>query len=44
MIVITTKIYSTSKLKRKPSIRNRYLWAAMLIIDDTDDKCPVIEG
>ena len=44
MIVVTTKIYSINKSERKPTTRNRYLWANMLIIDDNDGKCPVIEG
>ena len=44
MIVITTKIYLRNQLERKPTKRHQYLWANLLIIDDTDDKCPVIEG
>jgi hypothetical protein len=44
MIVVTTKIYSVDKSETKQTTRNRYLWANMLIIDDNDEKCPVIEG
>jgi len=43
MIVVTTKIYCQNKQK-KPIKRNQYIWANSLIIDDADDKCPVIEG
>tara|TARA_B100001109_G_scaffold191949_1_gene158562 strand:+ start:804 stop:938 length:135 start_codon:yes stop_codon:yes gene_type:complete len=44
MIVVTTKIYYLEQDKRKPITRNQYIWANSLIIDDIDDKCPVIEG
>jgi hypothetical protein len=30
-------------LKSKPS-RTRYLWANAVIVDDTDPRCPLIEG
>ena len=43
MIVVTTKVYCV-KNEKKPIKRNQYLWANSLIIDDVDDKCPVIEG
>tara|TARA_B100000925_G_C21824061_1_gene394208 strand:+ start:115 stop:249 length:135 start_codon:yes stop_codon:yes gene_type:complete len=44
MIVVTTKIYCLKGDKRKSITRNQYIWANSLIIDDIDDKCPVIEG
>jgi len=43
MIVVTTKVYYL-KREKKPIKRNQYIWANSLIINDLDDKCPVIEG
>ena len=31
------------KTTKKP-IRTKYLWANTVIIDDVNDRCPVIEG
>ena len=40
MIVVTTRIYMT-----KPKTnRTQYIWANYVIVDDNDEKCPVIEG
>ena len=41
MSTTTVRIYC--KLKSELP-RNKFLWANTVIIDDTDDKCPVIEG
>ena len=43
MIVVTTKVYYL-KQRKNPINRNQYIWANALIIDDIDDKCPLIEG
>ena len=44
MIVVTTNFYCLKRGKKRPITRNQYIWANSLIIDDIDDKCPVIEG
>jgi hypothetical protein len=41
MPTTTVRIYC--KLKSELP-RNKFLWANTVIIDDTDDMCPVIEG
>ena len=41
MSTTTVRIYC--KLKSELP-RNKFLWANTVIIDDTDDMCPVIEG
>ena len=41
MSTTTVRIYC--KLKNELP-RNKFLWANTVIIDDTDDMCPVIEG
>ena len=41
MSTTTVRIYCKLKIKQQ---RNRFLWANTVIIDDTDDMCPVIEG
>ncbi len=30
--------------KDKKPVRTSYLWANMVLVDDLDDRCPVIEG
>lgn len=38
-----TVVATTSEPKTQPQ-RNSFLWANHLIIDDMDERCPVIEG
>ena len=33
-----------SKKKEKKPVRTSYLWANIVVIDDLEDRCPVIEG
>ena len=42
MIVVTTKVYC--KNKDPPTKRTNYLWANIVVFDEFDEKCPVIEG
>ncbi len=39
----TTIVRIYCEIKNEPP-RNKYLWANIVVIDDTDDMCPVIEG
>ncbi len=33
-----------SRYKDKKPVRTSYLWANIVVIDDQDERCPVIEG
>ena len=36
-------VQPTDKAEKKP-IRIPYLWANLVVVDDFDNKCPLIEG
>ena len=38
-----TVVASTDAPKQQPK-RNSYLWASYIVVDDMDQRCPVIEG
>jgi len=42
MIVVTTKVYC--KNQNLLTKRTNYLWANIVVFDEFDEKCPVIEG
>ena len=42
MIVVTTKVYC--KNKNLPTKPTNYLWSNIVVFDEFDVKCPVIEG
>jgi len=42
MIVVTTKVYC--KNQTLLSKRTNYLWANIVVFDEFDEMCPVIEG
>ena len=33
-----------SRKKDKKPLRTSYLWANIVVVDDQDERCPVIEG
>jgi len=40
-------LFSTRVLRKKTKktpIRTKYLWATTVVIEDVNDRCPVIEG
>tara|TARA_B100001094_G_scaffold331197_1_gene398724 strand:- start:383 stop:538 length:156 start_codon:yes stop_codon:yes gene_type:complete len=41
-VLFQTQMLSTKKDK-KP-LRTSYLWANIIVVDDLDERCPVIEG
>lgn len=40
---LVTVVASTDAPKPQPK-RNSYLWANYIVVDDMDQRCPVIEG
>jgi len=43
-ILLSNKRRKLAKNSKKIPLRTRYLWAKVIIYDDEDEKCPVIEG